>query len=264
MDLTPVLYIFWLLVLPALAIFLICFFPIFWFIIVPKLARTLTWARFRKCSILALADDSGWAEIVPSKKEIPEGLVNTPNGWFFFPRPRWKSEKRERKQTQQTQTNPTPSDEDDAAMESVMLRKYILKGMGKPFWFGYASKVTLVNPGALASLEETSSSPMDVRLKKIQDRVLSLPESLRQDLPTLVRELKDALKVKPINVLDPRKIKRISDQLYPPSQIEALETFAEAYGMKLRGKEYGKLIIGLAAIIGLVILGIIVVNFLFH
>jgi len=248
-----ILFFIWFFVLPALAIIFLILAPIFWFFIVPKIARTITWARLKKCITILLADDMGWVQLVFSKEHLPEGVVETTRSegdWRFLPRPKWKSLK--------SKSNPG----DTASVEEIILKKFTWKDLGKPFWIGYAGKVALMNPATLAGMEQTNESLFEVQLKKMQDYILSLPESTRQTLLTLMGELKESLKVKPITLVDPRKIKEVVPQMYTPSQVEAIAVNRELKGMKKRGKEYGKLVIGLAAIIGLVILGIIVVSFL--
>jgi len=248
-----ILFLIWFFVLPAIAIILLILAPIFWFFIVPKIARTITWQRFKKSITVGLADDAGWFQLIFSKLHLPEGVVQTTieGDWRFLPRPRWKSKS-------------NPGDKDTETTQGIILKKFTWKDLGKPFWIGYVGKVALTNPATLSGIEQTDSILLDVQLKKMQDYILNLPTQTKQDLLALMGELKESLKAKSITFVDPRKIKEILPQMYTPSQIDALAENRVQYGMKKRGKEYGKLVIGLAAIIGLVIVAIIVCSFLFQ
>lgn len=247
------LAIIWMWVLPALGMTAITVVPIFWFLIVPKLARRLTWGRFQNVNVFALADDTGWADIVLTTKSIPEGIYETEkHGWRFNPRLRWtKAEKTAEREF----------------VEQLVTQKYILKDYGKPFWFGYLGKVMNVNPRTLAGLQQsqTNNPTPEMLTLKIRDYVkTTLPQQFSEGLTQLVDELEKKLteKAKTITILDPKVIKEVLPQMVTPSQLDALATNREQYGMKKVGHEYGKLIIGGALIIGLVIIAIVAMSFL--
>lgn len=247
-------------VLPIFAILFMVFAPIFWFLIVPAIARMLTWKRFQKVSFHVVGDDTGYVSLVPTKEELPEGVVKTVKGYHFLPRAKWKT------------GNPgTPSH-----IENLLLRKFIWKEMGKPIWIGYAGKVALVNPATLAAAQQVQDKkPIGdpkTMIEKLTNYVKTLPKTLtvksfreqknfrlRDDLTTMLKQLKTEMKILPYTVVDPTKIKELVRKMYTPSQLDALATNREQYGMKKRGQEYGKLILGGALIIGLVIIAILLV-----
>jgi len=253
MNEVDIFYLVWMWLLPALAVMWSVLVPVVWFFIVPKISKKLMWARFKNSNIFALADDSGWAELVVSTKTLPEGIHETKNhGWRFQLRPRWKKE----------QKDPTKEQ-----IEQLASRKYMLKDLGKPFWFGYVGKVTLFNPPTLAALQQDNSSsgnPTMYFAKLEQFIEKECPQGLVSSLKGLVEELKQNLedKAKSLTILDPKIIKEVLPQMNTPSQIDALAANREMYGMLKKGHEYGKLIIGGALIIGLVILGIVAISYL--
>jgi len=246
-----------MLLLPILAITLTIIVPIFWFFIVPKVARMLTWCRFKNVSIHAIADDSGFVEFVPTNVELAEGVVRTKRGWRFLPRPIWKP------------LNPTEKrDEKLEEAEKVVLRKYVLKGLGKPFWFGYAGMVAATNPAALASIQQEQPNPIKRKIifKNLETYISSLPKQflwnnqtihIQKELGKIVKQLHDYIKARPLTLIDPRAVKEILPETTPPSLMEAIETYSEMVGMEQKGKEYGKLILGGTLIIGLVVFGIV-------
>jgi len=250
-QLVNIIYIVWMWVLPALGIMLGILVPIVWIFIIPKISKKLMWARFKNSNIFALADDSGWAELVVSTKTLPEGIHQTKNhGWRFMLRPRWSKE---------------PKDATKEQIEQLASRKYMLKDLGKPFWFGYVGKVTLFNPPTLAALQQSnpSSSNPTMYFGKVEEFIKQCPEHLATPLKGLVEELKQNLEneAKKITILDPKIIKEVLPQMNTPSQIDALAANREMYGMLKKGHEYGKLILGGAIIIGLIILAIVAMSF---
>jgi len=288
MDPMEIFWLVWMLVLPVLGVTLMILFPLFWFFIVPPISRMLAWMRFKKVSFHVIADDTGYVSILPTTEEIPEGIVKTKKGYRFLPRPKWKKtgatnltveqarellklpeEKREEILKQFTEEKDNPGN-----VASLLLRKFIWKDMGKPIWLGYAGKVAAVNPVTLAGLQQSQSTeplgdPKTV-LANLQKYVDDLPKTLtvkgvvhqknfnlRGDLTKFVKDLQTEINILPLTIIDPTKIKEVISQMYTPSQLDALATNREMYGMKKRGQEYGKLILGGALIIGLVILGIV-------
>jgi hypothetical protein len=247
-----ILYIIWMWVLPALGIMFSVLVPVVWVFMIPKISKKLMWARFKNSNIFALADDSGWAELVVSTKTLPEGIHQTKNhGWRFMLRPRWSKE---------------PKNATTEQIEQLASRKYMLKDLGKPFWFGYVGKVTLFNPPTLAALQQDNGSGSNptIYFSKISEFIQSLEENdVTKRLKSLVEELKQNLenKAKSITILDPKIIKEVLPQMNTPSQIDALAANREMYGMLKKGHEYGKLILGGAIIIGLIILAIVAMSF---
>jgi len=256
-----VLYIIWMWVLPMLGIMFTILVPVVWVFIIPKISKKLMWARFKNSNIFALADDSGWAELVVSTKTLPEGIHQTKDhGWRFMLRPRWKKELKDPSKEQEKK------DATKEQIEQLASRKYMLKDLGKPFWFGYVGKVTLFNPPTLAALQQSSSQSGNPAMYfgKIEEFVKQqCPEHLATPLTSLVEELKQNLESEAhkITILDPKIIKEVLPQMNTPSQIDALAANREMYGMLKKGHEYGKLILGGAIIIGLIILAIVAMSF---
>jgi len=258
MDPMEIFWLVWMLVLPVLGVTLMILFPLFWFFIVPPISRMLAWMRFKKVSFHVIADDTGYVSILPTTEEIPEGIVKTKKGYRFLPRPKWK----------QT-SNPGNT-------ANLLLRKFIWKDMGKPIWLGYAGKVAAVNPATLAGLQQSQSTkPLGdpkAMISKLEKYVGDLPKTLtvkgvlkqksfnlRSDLTKMLRDLQTEINILPLTVIDPTKIKEVISQMYTPSQLDALATNRETYGMKKKGQEYGKLILGGGLILGLVIIAILIV-----
>lgn len=242
-----IFFILWIFVLPILGVTLATVFPIFWFFIVPKIARTLTWKRFRKVSFHFLGDDSGYAYLLPTTEELPEGIVKTKRGFRFLPRPRW--------------TKGNPNNPKTAMVENILLRKFVWKDMGKPIWFGYAGKVASVNPVTLAALQQTKSETLNTNgyISKIRKYVNTLSKDPKNHLTTMLNELQKGLNFQTLTVIDPTKIKEVLPQMFTPSQLDALATNRETRGMKRAGRQYTPLILGGGLILGLVIIAIILV-----
>ena len=240
-------FILWMLVLPIVAIVLLLVVPIFWFLIVPKIARKLTWERFRKLSYHLIADDSGYAYLLSTKEELPEGIVNTEKGFRFLPRSPWMK------------GNPSPKDSETKHVENLMLRKFFWKDMGKPMWFGYAGKVPSVNPATLAGLQQTEDKPPDTSkfIDKIIDYLKVLGQPHRKELASMLKSLKEGLAFKSLTVIDPTKIKEVIPKMFTPSQLDALATNREQRGMKRAGKQYTGLILGIGLILAILIFGTI-------
>jgi len=255
MDPFTIFFIVWLIVLPIAGMIFIVFGPIFWFLIVPKIARTLTWNRFRKVHFHFISDDVGFAHLVPSTTEvIPEGVVRAEKfGYRLLPR-------------LTSGGNP----DGDNLIKRLLLRKYIWADMGKPIWFDYAGKVGSFNPATLAILEQSQGkNPVgkpDVILNEMSDYVKALPKalvlkdktySLREDLAKMLERLKTEITIQELTVMDPSVVKSLLPTMYTPSQLKALALNREQYGMEKRGKEYGRLILGGGLIIAILIFGIV-------
>lgn len=172
-----VIFLIWFWILPIIGMFFIVFAPIFWFIIVPGVARRLTGARFGNKTVSILGDDEGYIEVVVSKIRYPAGVVKTKRGYRFLPRP-----------------HKLKSGVED--VPDWMFKKYILRGLGKPCWFGYAGKVPNFNPptGAVFSGSEVNPGfnpgvPIDVT--ELLGLINILP---KKDVPAkLLSELKEQI-----------------------------------------------------------------------
>lgn len=98
---------------------------------------------------------------------------------------------------------------------------------------------------------------------KLADFASTLPDHSKQALMELVTEMEGKLKVKPITYVDTRKaIKENLPQMYTPSQLKALATNREQYGMEKAGRQYTPLILGAGLISGLVVLAIVAMSIL--
>jgi len=254
-----ILFFVWMLVLPVIGLLSIIFVPIFWFFIVPKIARTLTWKRFSKCSFHFIGDDTGFAYLVPTTEELPEGVVKTKYGYRFLPRP----------------ISHNPGNPDGKIVEQLMLRRFVWRDIGKPIWFGYAGKVTAINPATLALVEaekkkKKTRNPVNKVLRDIEVYVKGLPKTLtipdknsvrtinlQKELKEKLELLKTTLNYKPLTILDPTKVKEIAPKMWTPSQIDALATNREWRGIKRAGKQYTPLILGAGTILAILIFGII-------
>jgi len=257
----PMMEIFWMLwmfVLPIVGITLTVLAPVFWFIIVPKIARKLTWERFRNVSYHFIGDASGYAYLESTKIDLPEGVQKTGSGWRFLPRPRWKSPKKSKKTKK---TNPTSEMLDLA--EKHALKKYVWKDMSKPVWFDYAGKVASVNPATLATLQQTKDTlKLDAHFSRISEFVKDMPKHFQKPLTKMLDELQKYAKAKPLTLLDPTAIKEVIPQMYTPSQLDALATNRETYGRKRTGRQYTSLILGATIVVGILVFGIIAIMLL--
>lgn len=239
------LFILWFFVLPILGILFPIFAGIFWFLVVPGIAKMLTWSRFKNVSLHLVGDDSGYAELVPTQEELPEGIVRTKKGWHFLPSPVY--------------SNPTKSEGLQKA-EKLGLKKYILKGLGKPIWIDYAGKITSMNIGTLAAMQQNEEQ---LSLKWYFDEMTKIiadtPKHFRKELNKKLKVLEEATKAKALTLIDIDEIKQAVPKMYPPSLIDALAINREMKGMKRKGKEMIPLILGGAIIIGLVVIGVVAI-----
>lgn len=210
----------------------------------------LTWKRFQRVSFHVLADDTGYAEVLPTKEELPEGVVKTKRGWRFLPR---------RRKGQETK------------YDNILYKKFVWKDMGKPLWFSYAGKVGSLNPATLAALQQTKSgNPTKIQetIETLKKQLKRLPKKIREglfdilDLDTLLTELEQEINVQPLTIIDPTTIKELIPKMFTPSQIDALATNREFRGLKRAGKQFTPLILGMGLIVGMIVLAIIVLTFL--
>lgn len=247
-DPWQIFYILWFFVFPILGVVLAIVLPVFWFFIVPKVARMLTWKRFKKVSFHLIADDTGYTDLVPTKEELPEGVVRTKKGWRFLPRRRWEQGKTKTKEKN---------------VQDLLLRKFVWRDMGKPIWFGYAGKVGSFNPATLAAIQQSKGNPKSgsqpflAFIQKIWGDK-EIPEEIRSE----VKELIDQINFQPLTIVDPTTIKEILPKMFTPSQIDALATNREMRGLKRAGKQYTRLFVGFGLIVGLIVLAIVLMAFL--
>lgn len=240
-------WLLWMLVLPILGLVTPIIFLVFWKFIVPAVARMLTWSRFRNVTIHAVADASGFVELVPTKEQLPEGIVRTKRGWHFLPRP----------------ISQNPKTDEEKMAERIGLKTHILQSVGKPFLLGYAGKITSMNFATLAGMQQNEES---VNLKgyisDMETIIKDMPKHFKKELTLKLKVLKQAMKAEPTTLINPDAIKEIVQKMYPPSMIDALAENRLLKGRKQAGRQYTSLILGGAIIIGLVVLGIAVIMFL--
>jgi len=242
MDPMEILYILWFLILPVMGIFVTIFGAIFWIFIVPGLAKMLTWNRFKNVSFHLVGDNSGYAELVPTKEELPEAIVLTKKGWQFLPSPIY--------------TNPAKTEEEKQA-EQIGLKKYILKGIGKPIWISYAGKITSMGMGTLAAMQQTEKQ-VDLKwyFDEMQKIIADTPKHFRKELDKKLKALQEATKAKPLTNIDIEGIKTAVPKMYPPSLIDALAINREMKGMRRMGRELLPWILALAVVFGMVAVSI--------
>lgn len=246
-----IFWLIWMLVLPVLGITMTCLFLLYVFVLMPPLARKITYKRFSNCIMLPIATDAGYVEFKFTKKgELPEGVVFTEKGLQFLPRPMWMTKK---------QRN-TPKPQNIMDVETMALKKYIVKDFGKPILFGYAGKLGVFNPATLAALQQNKQTVNpEAQFHRIEEFIKEMPKHFRNPLAKMVKDLRLHTKAKPITYFDPAIIKQVLPRMIPPSLVGVYGKNRLALGMELKGKEYGKLILGGALILGLVIIAILVV-----
>jgi len=227
------LYIIWMLVLPLLAICMMIVIPILWFAIMPGIAKRLIFARFRPGALQGIADDTGMFDIQQSKFELPEGIAHNKLGWYLYPRPTYKPTTEVSEQTE----------EGIQAAEHLMLKKCILRDIGKPIWFGYRGKMGLVNPLTLAALEnkpKTLHNPSQ-QFANLEMFAATLSKDIQKPLSRLIGDLKERIHEETITWFDPRLIREVLPQNYTESQIDAVAINRENYGRKSQGKDVFKI-----------------------
>ena len=241
----------WMIVLPITAITMTSLFLIFVFVIMPPLARKITAKRFSNCVMLPIATDSGYVEFKFTKKdELPEGVVFTKKGVRFLTRPMWQTKKERKK----------GKTEEVMQIEAMALKRYIVKDFGKPILFGYAGKTGVFNAPALAALQQNKQTlNPEVQFQQIEEFIKEMPKHFSKPLEKMLKDLRLHVKAKTITYFDPAIIKQVLPKMIPPSLVAVYGKNRLALGMELKGKEYGKLILGGALIIGLVIIAILVV-----
>ena len=243
-----ILFLLWFFILPIVGILTPIFALIFWFFIVPGVAKMLTFARFRNVSIHAVADASGFVELVPTKEHLPEGIVRTKHGWHFLPRPI------------NPPGNPGKKTNANQDAERIALKTHILKTVGKPFLLNYAGKITSMNYSTLAALQQNEAR-LDLKwyFEELETVLKDLPKHFRKELEKKLAQLKEAAHAEKVTIINPEAIQDTINKMYPPSLIDALAINREMKGMKRRGREMLPLILGGAIIIGIVVIGVVAI-----
>lgn len=256
-------FMLWEVVFPILGIFCPAFLIAFWRCVVPSVARRLTWARFGKATVLAIADDDGWVELVVSRKSLGEGVLETSRGWRLLPRPYFKKiialMKKKPKKGSLEASDPVKLEQ----AENIVLRRFSLRGLGKPFWYGYAGKAPLMSPKALSELQRSKEEPLKEqklnfiqKVKKYIDE--KLPREYAEEMTNILDQLRDVIKARTLTLVDPTLIKQVISKTYNQSQLDALATNREMRGMKRAGKQFMPFILGGAIIVAIVAMVIIV------
>jgi len=243
------IWMIWFLVLPVVALVLLGLIPVVWFFIIPKIARKLTWARFGDTNIAGIADSAGYFDLEVSRKSLGEGVLDVGKKIFrFLPRPLFKSAKKQ------------PSTKESQA-ERVILRKYILKGLGKPIWLGWAGKVPVANPEAVAALqgEHTAIHNPSTNIEKIKQYVdEKIPAKFQKGLHKLLNEIGENIKpVIPVFNLDLDVLKEVLPKMNTTSQMKALANEYYLKGQASRDRDILKVGFVAMIILGMIVLAII-------
>jgi hypothetical protein len=207
-------------------IIVISIFAFWWFVVVPKVAKTLTWARFGNKTISILGDDEGYIEIVPSKKRFPEGVIDTKRGYRFLPRPLG---------------NPGA---EGTGVDQWMFKKYILRGLGKPCWFGYAGKVPNFNPMVGAVFSGTQVNPDFQEVQLDLTEITSLMDSIPKNL--LPKELQSEINFhihpetpnQPFNIAEFEEVIGMLPKKVPKELVsrikDAVKTIKKTYDVRVK------------------------------
>lgn len=230
---TDMYFIVWMVALPLLAIIGMIGAPIFWFFLVPGIARRLTMARFRPGSLQCITSHTGLTDIVQSRFEIPEGAIRNKYGWFGLPRPSYKP------------LEGMPKEDEDKIVKanSIILKKCILKDVGKPIWFGVSDQVAMANAQTLSALEEKNSLNPAVQITNLRDFSTKLRRNLQPDLKRLVDELEAHLHVEPTTYFDPRVIREVFPLNFQQSLLEGIGWNREQFGRGMQGRDTFKIAI---------------------
>jgi len=244
-----ILMLIWMLVLPVLGLSMTSLFLVYVFVIMPPLARKITMKRFSNCAMIPTATDAGYVEFLFTKKEeLPEGVVFTENGVQFLTRPMWQTKKQRK----------TPMPRNIMDIEAMALKKYIVKDFGKPIFFAYAGKLGTFNAATLAALQQNKQTlNPEAQFQRLEEFIKHMPKPFNEPLKEMVKDLRLHTKAKTITYFDPATIKQVLPRMIPPSILGAYGKNRLALGMELKGKEYGKLILGGALIMGILVFGIV-------
>jgi len=249
---------FWATALPfwagfiILAIVLPIFWVIFWYKLMPPAAKTVFWARRRGKPLLLLAHDSGRGILTTITERRAEGIVITDEGKYkilpryspaspeIVPFPQSPELEKLQKAKAEEKNNPALENVDPEKVKSIKeswLDKQFVKsfedwnvkrtnliGFGLPFFVGYSGKICLLSPDALA-LYEAGEMAIETEEGKLFN-----PHEFEN------KKIEDALK--PLLLLDPRKIGKIIYQGFDQSQIAAV--IADTEELVRLGKGFSK------------------------
>lgn len=229
----------------------------FWKRKVPKPARTLFWCAIRGYAPLLLIHDSGRGDIIGIKEKRAEGIVETTAKTFKI-LPRFAPILSEDMERQLLKEDPSLKDRLDALKDSIahvkigaykfmldmshwMAKRTWLLGMPTPLFIGYTGSLCLLNPEALA-LYEAGDLVIETA-----ERELFNPKGIKG------KTKENAMK--PLILLDPRKIGKFIYSHFDTSQIAGVIQAAEErarIGMGLPLKKLG--IVMIVIIIAIVII----------
>lgn len=186
-------------------------------------------------------DDLGYAQLLPSKKYLPQGLVVWKFGWAFSPRPIMKTEfiqklarrvgrKSKNPEDQKKREAEWQSKQEEEAMfqrreqelaEQITLKKCMWKGMGKPIIFQYIGLAANFNPYMLVPSEVKQDNPHSYfkEFKAYIEKLTSLSLDTQKELLTKIQALEDHVDHIRV-VINPRSFKEIVPRMWTQSQIE--------------------------------------------
>lgn len=229
---------FWYQLLPIIGLSFLAvaswFIPFWWIKRVPETARILERAAREKKPVALIAHDTGRAALTLIEERMGEGVVVTDSGNYKILPQYARVEETEG----EGKGNPEKLYEKD--YRDFITKRTILTGLDLPFFIGYAGKLTLLNPEALALYEagdmyvKTSEGPLFNPNKK-KDR------SIRKAL-------------QPLMLLDIRKIKDLIGVQFDVTQIAAIITESERIGYLGSATPFKKYL----PLIGLLLLAMVV------
>jgi hypothetical protein len=241
----PVFWIIWTIILPLAAILLFILIPLVYFLVFPSLARKLIRWRFQNVIICGLANDAGSFMLVPSKDYLPEGCVETAHDeWRLLPRAVYKKGR------------------GLVRYQDVILRKFNLKGLGKPIWMGYAGKVPLMNPTTLAGLQQKpiDEKALEPYFQNLRAYAEKLPKDHKEAMLKAIDELYLRAKMKPITLVDPSTLKELIPRMYTISQVKSIAQNRYLKGLKAAGSQIMKYGLIMLALIVVLIIGILAIS----
>lgn len=235
----------------------------------PEESRVLFWAKMRKTPPILVVHDSGRGEMSRVLERRGSGVVYTKDRdgrrkYKLLPRYTSKSGVESAimnlkditanpnmtpEELMQGLMTDTPDAEYVKDYSDWMVKRCILAGSGLPFFVGYAGKLNLLNPEALALYQ---AGEMFV---KTEDKTLFDPRDKQPTgvIPTAGKHYE------PLMLLDPRKIKEIISAGFDEAQMSVVIADSEEIGRGLRG---GFKLGGIGIIIVIIIMVIALIFFL--
>lgn len=228
---------FWFFIMPIVGLIMCVVFPVvfglLWFKWLPPISKTLYRAKRKRLIPLFLTHDSGRASCVLVYERKGEGVLMTDDGRYKI-LPRYVGT--------EDAGNPEPK-KVSKIYSDFITKRALLTGLGLPILYGYSGTLCALNPEALALVESgdmiLETADMPVKAEKAKNK--SLKELLR-----------------PLMILDPRKIKEVLNSSYDESQIGACLVDSEMIGMLGRPSQLKKYI-PLFLILGILVVGAIAV-----